>query len=93
MSSSARVVPADIRLLGTAGLECDEAVLTGESIPSEKSPEPVSAGAALAKLSSCALMGTVCMPALGIVWWWPPAAAEFGRIALGLGEHQPQTEF
>lgn len=54
-----QVVPADLRLLATAGLECDESVLTGESLPAEKSPEPVAAGTPLAELRCCALMGTV----------------------------------
>ena len=37
-------VPADLRLLSVRHLECDEAVLTGESQPSEKQVEPVAAG-------------------------------------------------
>ncbi len=49
------VVPADIRLLATAGLECEESVLTGESVPAEKSAEAVAAGTPLAELSCCAL--------------------------------------
>ena len=53
-----QVVPADLRLLAVAGLECDESVLTGESVPAEKSAEPVAAGTPLAELGSCALMGT-----------------------------------
>ncbi|MGH3635734.1 MAG: cation-transporting P-type ATPase, partial [Mycobacterium sp.] len=53
-----QVIPADLRLLATAGLECDESVLTGESLPAEKTPAPVPAGTPLAELTNCALMGT-----------------------------------
>ena len=60
-----QVVPADMRLLTTAGLECDESVLTGESVPVEKAADPVAAGSPLAELSCCALMGTV-VRALGL---------------------------
>jgi Mg2+-importing ATPase len=89
-----QVVPADVRLLGVAGLECDESVLTGESLPTEKSAEPVAAGAPLAELSCCALMGTVVRSGSGTgVVVATGGAAEFGRIALGLGERQPETEF
>jgi P-type Mg2+ transporter len=52
-------VPADIGLLQVSGLECDELVLTGESLPVEKSTAPVPSGTPLAELSGCALMGTV----------------------------------
>jgi P-type Mg2+ transporter len=89
-----QVVPADLRLLATAGLECDESILTGESLPAEKSPEPVIAGTALAELTCCALMGTVVRAgsATGVVVA-TGGAAEFGRIALGLGQRPPETEF
>jgi P-type Mg2+ transporter len=77
-----------------AGLECDESVLTGESVPAEKSAEPVAAGTPLAELSSCALMGTVVRAGSGTgVVVATGGDAEFGRIAVGLGEHQPETEF
>ena len=83
-----------MRLLATAGLECDESVLTGESVPAEKSTEPVAAGAPLADLSCCALMGTVVRAGSGSgVGVATAGAAEFGKIALGLGQGQPETEF
>ena len=89
-----QVVPADLRLLATAGLECDESVLTGESLPAEKSPAPVAAGTPLAELASAALMGTVVHAGSGTgVVVATGGRAEFGRIALGLGERQPETEF
>jgi Mg2+-importing ATPase len=88
------IVPADLRLFDVTGLECDESVLTGESLPVEKSAEPVPAGSALAELTSCALMGTVVHAgeATGVVVG-TGARTEFGRIAAGLGARQPETEF
>jgi P-type Mg2+ transporter len=88
------VVPADVRLVEVAGLECEESVLTGESEPTVKDPAPVAPGTALADLTSCALMGTVVRAGSGRgVVVATGARAEFGRIALGLGERQPETEF
>jgi len=81
-----QVVPADLRLLATAGLEGDESVLTGESVPVEKLAEPVAPGTPLAELSCCALMGTVVRAGSGTgVVVATGGAAEFGRIAQGLG--------
>jgi P-type Mg2+ transporter len=89
-----QVVPADVRLVATAELECDESVLTGESLPAEKSAEPVPAGTPLAELGCCALMGTVVRAGSGTgVVVATAGQAEFGRIALRLGQRQPETEF
>ncbi|MFF5259867.1 magnesium-translocating P-type ATPase [Actinomadura viridis] len=89
-----QVVPADVRLLSATALECDESVLTGEPVPSPKTPGPVPPGAALAELSGCALMGTVVRAGAGRgVVVATGAHTEFGKIALGLGERVPETEF
>ncbi|GAA4620228.1 hypothetical protein GCM10023196_003370 [Actinoallomurus vinaceus] len=81
------VVPADVRLVATVGLECDESVLTGESQPAAKSTDPVLAGSPLAELACCALMGTVVCAGSGTgVVVATGGRAAFGRIALGLGE-------
>src|SRR5439155_16193529 len=39
-SNSAMVVPADLRLTAVERLECDESVLTGESVPAAKQVHP-----------------------------------------------------
>lgn len=88
------IVPADVRLLSASNLECDESILTGESVPAEKSVDPVAGGAALADLSSCLFMGTVVHEgAADAVVVAIGSSTQFGRIAVGLGEHHPQTEF
>ncbi len=88
------IVPADIRLLEAAGLECEESVLTGESLPAEKDTAAVPAGTPLAELSGCALMGTVVSAGSGrglVVA--TGARTEFGKIAAGLDTHPLDTEF
>ncbi|MEO6309357.1 MAG: HAD-IC family P-type ATPase [Leifsonia sp.] len=88
------VVPADIRLIRSDDLLCDESILTGESLPVAKSPEPVALESSLGDLTSCILMGTVVQSGSGTgVVVATGGYAEFGRIALGLGERQPETEF
>jgi Mg2+-importing ATPase len=88
------VVPADLRLLEVVGLECAESVLTGESLPVEKSTAPVPAGTPLAELTSCALMGTVVHAgsARGVVVA-TGAGTELGTIAAGLSTRPVDTEF
>jgi P-type Ca2+ transporter type 2C len=52
-------VPADVRLIGTAGFRAHEAALTGESVPVDKDHRPVLAqGTALADRVNMAYMGT-----------------------------------
>jgi Mg2+-importing ATPase len=88
------VVPADMRLLAATALECDESVLTGESLPAEKTTAAVPPGAALGDLASVALMGTIVHAGSGTgVVVATGAHAEFGRIAVGLSIPQPETDF
>lgn len=88
------LVPADVRLITVNGLECNESILTGESTPSEKSAEPAAPDATITDASSLAFMGTVVSAGEATaVIYATGAAAEFGRIAVGLGERQPETDF
>ena len=87
------LIPADLRLLETHDLECDEAVLTGESMPVSKSAT-LAPGDASQGLLDCAYMGTIVHQgsATGVVVL-TGADTAFGRIATGLSQHQGQTAF
>jgi Mg2+-importing ATPase len=87
------LVPADLRLLSVEELECDEGVLTGESMPVAKSVAPV-ANPTAQDLPGCAFMGTVVQQgsALGVIVE-TGARTEFGQIAAGLSDRPSQTAF
>ena len=89
------LVPADLRLLDARELECDEAVLTGEAMAKTKRPEPEQQPDLMELgLRSIAYMGTTVRggTASGIVLQTGSRTA-FGKIALRLGERQPETVF
>ena len=88
------IVPADVRLLTANDLQCDEAVLTGESAAADKDPNSTVAGDSTVDLPSCAFMGTVVHQgsAVAVVVATGPSTA-FGHIASGLSEGQPPTAF
>jgi len=52
-------VPADLRLVRANALQIDEAMLTGEAVPAEKSVEPTPAGAPLGDRAGMAFSGTL----------------------------------
>jgi len=87
------LVPADLRLLKVDELECDEGVLTGESMPVAKSAAPV-AGRGPQDQPGCAYMGTIVHEgsALGVVVR-TGARTAFGQIAAGLAERHSLTAF
>ena len=83
-----------MRLFEANGLACDEAALTGESVPVDKATGVDAAGTVLADEASCALMGTVVHGGAGVgVLVSRAGNTEFGRIAVGLGERPPETAF
>jgi Mg2+-importing ATPase len=88
------IVPADLRLITTTHLECDEAVLTGESAVASKTSEAIALSDSNVDLASCAFMGTVVHQgtASGIVVTTGSSTA-FGKIAAGLSERPTQTAF
>jgi len=86
------LVPADLRLLRVDELECDEGVLTGESMPVAKSVAATDSQER--DWAGCAFMGTVVHQGsgLGIVVRTGTRTA-FGQIAAGLAEKQGRTAF
>lgn len=76
------LVPADLRLLEARGLTAEEAVLTGESVPIEKSVTAVPAEAALGDRHSMLFSGTLVAAgtARGLVTA-TGARTEIGRIS------------
>ena len=85
-------VPADLRLLQAPGLQIQEAVLTGESVPVDKHTRPVEESAALGDRVCMAFSGTLVTSgqAKGVVVATGPET-EIGRISGMLGEVETLT--
>ncbi len=85
------VVPADLRLLSVEDLECDESIISGESMAVTKSIEPSTSDEPFRNI---ARMGTIVTSGFGAgVVIATASETEFGRIAMRLGERQPETDF
>ena len=86
-------VPADLRLLDVKNLRVDEAVLTGESVPTEKAVQPVAEDAPLGDRLCMAYSGTLVTFGRGRgVVVGTGEITEVGRISTMLGEvHSLQT--
>jgi Mg2+-importing ATPase len=89
------LVPADLRLVSSRELECDQAVLTGEAMPKTKSADPeTDPEAGELGLRCAAYMGTTVRGGSGTgVVVATGLATEFGKIARRLGDRQPITAF
>jgi len=87
-------VPADLRLTEATDLSCDESVLSGESLPSEKSADPVAAGLPIADRASIAFMGTIVQGGTGVgAVVATGTRTEIGQLAAGLDHRAPETAF
>ena len=75
-------VPADLRLVAAKGLRVQEAVLTGESVPTDKEIDSVAADAPIGDRHSMAFSGTLVAAGTGRgVVVATGAATEIGRIS------------
>src|SRR5690606_31489072 len=80
-------VPADLRLLRSHGLHCQEAILTGESVPVAKGLSPVAKDAPLGNRSCMAFSGTLVTSGEGKgVVVGTGVATEIGRVSGMLSE-------
>jgi magnesium-transporting ATPase (P-type) len=85
-------VPADLRLLQSHGLQCQEAILTGESVPVEKSITPVAKDAPLGDRICMAFSGTLVTSGEGKgVVVGTGLATEIGRVSGMLSEVEVLT--
>src|SRR5215510_12040121 len=80
-------IPADLRLIDAKNLRTEEAALTGESVPADKSTEAVSANATVGDRECMAFSGTMVVSgrATGVVVA-TGSETELGRINQLLGE-------
>ncbi|MBD3367526.1 MAG: HAD-IC family P-type ATPase [Candidatus Eisenbacteria bacterium] len=76
------VVTADVRLIEASRMQADESALTGESVPVDKSTDPVSEDAPLAERSSMLWKGTAVTKGSGEgIVVGTGEASEIGRVA------------
>jgi len=85
-------VPADLRIVFARSLRADEAVLTGESVPSDKTEAPVAEDAALGDRRGMLYSGTLVAAgtALGLVVA-TGSCTELGRISMLLAQVEAST--
>ncbi|MFO1021818.1 MAG: cation-transporting P-type ATPase [Planctomycetales bacterium] len=88
------LIPGDCRLLTSRDMYVNEAALTGESFPTEKTVALLEATTPLAKRSNALFLGTNVISGMGtaVVAATGPET-EFGKISERLEHRQPETGF
>jgi Ca2+-transporting ATPase len=87
MLASGDKVPADLRIVQMRNLQCEEAALTGESVPTQKQVEPVDAGAGVGDRLSMVFGGTLVTYGTAIALVVETASrTELGKISQMLKE-------
>jgi Mg2+-importing ATPase len=88
------IVPADCLVIESRRLLVDEAALTGETFPSEKSPGQVSAATAITGRTNAVFMGTHVASGSGsVLVAQTGSSTAFGRVSGRLAEHHVATSF
>jgi P-type Mg2+ transporter len=88
------LIPGDCRLITARDLYVNEATLTGESFPAEKSTDVVSENATLRERSNVLFLGTHVVSGIGTaVVVGTGLDTEFGRISARLQRKAPETGF
>ena len=84
-------VPADARLLEVSNLKVNEATLTGESMPVDKSTEPIIETAPIAERKNLLYMGTIITYGRArAVTIGTGMSTEIGKIAAAIQEVKPE---
>jgi Mg2+-importing ATPase len=92
--SAGSLVPADGVLLEARDFFVNQAVLTGETFPAEKTPGTVPVQAGLAERTNCVFMGTSARSGSArVLIVRTGAGSTFGQIAHKLSLRPPETEF
>lgn len=88
------IIPADCLVLESSDLHLDEAALTGETYPVEKTPGPLPEGTPLGRRANCLFLGThVVSGTATAVAIHTGGETEFGRISRRIGRVRPEAEF
>ena len=92
--SAGSLIPADGVLLEARDFYVSQAVLTGETFPVAKTPDPVAAQTSLAERTNCVFMGTnVRSGSARALIVQTGTGTAFGQIAERLTLRPPETEF